>query len=70
MKVFAVLALLCACVSAWASPVHVRPTVTKQGQYRQQHYRTAPNHTQRDNYSTKGNTNPFTGKPGTHTAKR
>jgi hypothetical protein len=50
--------LLCFSVAAWAShPVHVRPTVTKQGQYRQQHYWTAPNYTQRDNWTAKGNTN-------------
>lgn len=28
-------------------------------------YRTAPNHSRFDNYSTKGNLNPFTGKKGT-----
>ncbi len=28
------------------------------------HYRTAPNHTNADNFSTQGNTNPYTGKKG------
>lgn len=32
------------------------------------YHRTSPNSTQRDNYSTIGNINPYTGKSGTHTA--
>jgi len=62
-------ALLLVSSAAFAAPVHVRPTVTKRGTYRQPHYRTAPNHTQRDNYSSKGNTNPYTGKHGSKTPK-
>jgi uncharacterized protein YgiM (DUF1202 family) len=34
------------------------------GTYVEGHYRTAPNSTNRDNFSTVGNTNPYTGKPG------
>jgi hypothetical protein len=34
------------------------------GTYVQPYFRTAPNSTNRDNFSTKGNTNPYTGKPG------
>ncbi len=33
------------------------------------HYRTAPNNTILDNYSTYGNTNPYTGKQGTKKIK-
>lgn len=33
----------------------------------QGHYRSSPNSTKSDNYSTKGNYNPYTGKPGTKT---
>jgi hypothetical protein len=51
-------------------PVKHKATVTKQGEYRQQHYQTAPNKTQTDNYSAKGNTNPYTGKPGTKKVKK
>ena len=29
------------------------------------YYKTSPNNTKSDNYSTQGNTNPFTGKEGT-----
>jgi hypothetical protein len=36
----------------------------KDGTYVQPYFRTAPNSTSRDNFSTKGNTNPYTGKPG------
>jgi hypothetical protein len=43
---------------------HVRSYVKKNGTYVQQHHRTSPDHTQRNNYSTKGNVNPYTGKPG------
>lgn len=34
------------------------------GTYVEGYYRTAPNNTNRDNYSTRGNVNPYTGKPG------
>ena len=43
----------------------VRAHVTKRGAYVACHYQTNPNHTKRDNYSTKGNVNPYTGKRGT-----
>ena len=48
-----------------AGTVKVKGTVTKSGTYRQPHYRTSPNNTKLDNWSTKGNTNPYTGKKGT-----
>jgi hypothetical protein len=64
------LVFLLAASIAWAAPrhsgnVHVRSTVTRQGTYRQSHVRTAPDHTRIDNYSTRGNTNPYTSKKGT-----
>jgi len=68
MKIFAVL-LLC-CLPALAAPVHVRGTVTKSGTYRQPHVRTAPDRTQRNNWSSKPNVNPYTGKFGHRTAVR
>lgn len=34
------------------------------GTYVQGHYRTDPNDTRLDNYSTRGNTNPYTGERG------
>jgi hypothetical protein len=49
-----------------SSSVHsVRPYVTKRGTYVPGHMQTNPNHTKRDNFSTKGNVNPYTGKAGT-----
>lgn len=34
------------------------------GSYIQPHYRSSPNRSRYDNYSTKGNYNPYTGKKG------
>jgi hypothetical protein len=43
----------------------VRGYTRKDGTYVQPHMRTAPNSSKLDNYSTKGNVNPYTGKEGT-----
>jgi len=45
-------------------PVYVRGH-ERDGREVEDHYRTAPNRTPLDNYSTRGNVNPWTGKPGT-----
>ena len=45
--------------------VKVKPYVKKNGTVVQPHVRTSPNKTKTDNYSTKGNVNPMTGKRGT-----
>jgi hypothetical protein len=37
----------------------------RNGTYVQGHYQTNPNDTRNDNYSTRGNINPWTGEPGT-----
>jgi peptidoglycan hydrolase-like protein with peptidoglycan-binding domain len=47
-----------------SSDVHVMGYTRSNGTYVQPHYRTAPNSTNRDNFSTSGNTNPYTGKAG------
>lgn len=47
------------------SPVHVRSYVRHDGRLVSPYLRTAPNHTKLDNWSTRGNTNPYTGKVGT-----
>lgn len=47
------------------SVVRVRPHTTKRGTYVKPHARTAPNKAKADNWSTKGNVNPTTGKKGT-----
>ncbi len=48
----------------------VRGHTTKKGTYVAPARATNPNRTQRDNYSSKGNVNPATGKAGTRTPKK
>ena len=48
-----------------SSTVHVSGHTTKTGTYVPAHYRTSPDHTKLNNWSTKGNVNPYTGKAGT-----
>jgi hypothetical protein len=50
-----------------AQTVNVKPTIRKDGTFVNSHQRTAPNSTTRDNWSTKPNVNPYTGKAGTRT---
>ena len=49
----------------YGSHVHVNGYFTSRGTYVQPHYRTAPNATMLDNWSTRGNVNPYTGQAGT-----
>jgi len=44
--------------------VHVDGYYKKNGTYVAPHYRTSPNDTTQDNYSTRGNVNPYTGQGG------
>lgn len=46
------------------SAVYVKGYTKKNGTYVRGHHRTAPNNTVNDNYSTYGNTNPYTGERG------
>lgn len=48
----------------------VKGHVKKDGTYVQPHRATNPNQTQRDNWSSKPNVNPYTGKPGTKEAEK
>jgi len=64
MKTILTAALLIAVAPAFAQ-VHVNGYTKKDGTYVAPHERTAPNNTNLDNYSTKGNVNPYTGQPGT-----
>lgn len=45
-------------------PQRVDGYTRQNGTYIQPHYRTSPNATRTDNWSTRGNTNPYTGQPG------
>ena len=51
------------CTSANAQN-YVNGYVRSDGTYVQPHFRSSPNSTQYDNYSTRGNTNPYTGQRG------
>lgn len=68
MKIVSALLIALFAGSAFAQ-VYVSPYVTKEGTYVEGHYRSAPNNTERDNYSTKGNVNPYTGQEGTRTPR-
>jgi hypothetical protein len=48
----------------------VRGYTTQRGTHVAPHRQTNPDPTQRNNYSTKGNVNPWTGKAGTRNATR
>ena len=47
------------------SSVHVRGYTRKDGTRVQPHHRSAPDLRKSNNWSTRGNGNPYTGKPGT-----
>lgn len=49
--------------------VSVRGYTTKKGTVVAPSHRTAPDSTKSNNWSTKGNVNPYTGKPGTKKAE-
>lgn len=52
------------------STVHVKTYTKKNGTVVQKHDRTAPDKTKKNNWSTKGNVNPETGKAGTKPADK
>jgi hypothetical protein len=58
-------------ISALATSSHyVRGYTKKDGTYVVPHRATNPNKTQRDNWSSKPNTNPYTGNHGTKAPKK
>jgi hypothetical protein len=65
MRRIVLVAAITVALPAAASDVWVKPHVTRDGEYVEGHYRTKQNNTKLDNYSTEGNTNPYTGKKGT-----
>jgi hypothetical protein len=64
MKKILALALAVVSLSALAQ-VDVNGYYKSNGTYVAPYHRTAPNNTISDNYSTRGNINPYTGQPGT-----
>ena len=61
----AVVGLVILSSTSYAKTVSVKGGFTKSGSYRAPSYRTLPNKTKLDNWSTKGNFNPYTSKAGT-----
>lgn len=63
---FFIFGLAALAISASVSAqVHVKGYKTKNGTYVAPHYRSAPDGNPYNNYSTRGNINPYTGQPGT-----
>lgn len=48
-----------------AKTVHVKGKLRKDGTYVKPHYKSSPDKSRYNNYGTKGNVNPYTGKKGT-----
>src|SRR5436190_11818592 len=61
----ALVALLAAPAAFAQSDHYVSGYTRKDGTYVAPHYQTNPNSTRNDNYSTRGNVNPYTGQSGT-----
>jgi hypothetical protein len=57
-------------VAKKSSDKSVKGYTKKNATHVQSYKRTAPNGTAKDNFSTKGNVNPYTGKKGTKTPKK
>ena len=55
--------------SVEARDVAVRGYTKDNGTYVQPHHRSSPNEYKNDNWSTSGNSNPYTGQSGTNTHK-
>lgn len=68
-KIFALIAALGIAFAPFVveaqSSNSVRGYTKKDGTYVAPHQRTNPDKSKSNNWSTKGNTNPYTGKPGT-----
>jgi hypothetical protein len=65
MKLAIALAAALIAIPCAASDTYIKPYVKKDGTYVPGHYQTKPNETKVDNYSSKPNVNPYTGKTGT-----
>ena len=52
-------------VTSYAKDVHVNGYYKKNGAYVEPHYRSSPDSSKSNNWSTQGNYNPYTGKQGT-----
>ena len=64
MRKIIVLLLMMSIGSSVLADQYVNGYYRKDGTYVNGYYRTSPNNTRLDNYSTRGNYNPYTGQPG------
>lgn len=58
------------CCSKKSTDVSVSGYYKSNGTYVQPHYRSGANKSKRDNFSTKGNTNPYTGRKGSKSTSK
>jgi len=65
MRLLIAAAILFIAPYAANADTYVRGYMRSDGTYVQPHYRTNPNSSVYDNYSTRGNVNPYTGRAGT-----
>lgn len=68
MKIIFALLINITFIAESGATTNVHGYSKRDGSYVAPHRRTDSNHTQRDNWSTKGNVNPDTGKKGTKNA--
>lgn len=68
MKKLLIALLILTPTIAHAKSTRTRGYIKKDGTYVAPSHKTTPNSTKADNYSTKGNVNPYTGKSGTKNA--
>lgn len=66
MKTLLTLALILISTVAFAGSQHVRGYTRQDGTYVAPYTRSAPDNSYNNNYSTKGNSNPYTGQEGTN----
>jgi len=64
-KTIILVAALLAFATVALADEYVNGYFRKDGTYVQPHYRSSPNSGKYDNYSSQGNSNPYTGKKGT-----
>lgn len=65
MKLFIAITLLIGVAGGASADQYVNGYYRDNGSYVNPYHRSTPNTTTRDNYSTYGNTNPYTGRQGT-----
>lgn len=70
MKRIALLALMTLSSTPVFADQYIQGYVRKDGTYVRPHFRSEPNNTDMDNYSTRGNVNPWTGNVGTERPSR